>query len=280
MSKRKVPADALSNDSSAQRRRTRSSGLLLDTQPLFSSSKTRTSRSKRSIAVESSHTVPATDAHDTSSLKENEVEDSGDADELNLSPSRMRHSRARRVVMDSVELPTPSKRYFRNSPQHDAISPAPFLRHHLPNHTPRSFAQQPPSTPSKSHIASRTTLKASALTIEPSSSVTAPSPLRLPRALPPHLRPCLNAQKRAILAALQNPPDLCINKQEQEEDGPLTNTIASQQLSDLLIGTVARGEGNSCLILGPRGSGKTRVKANILSVTLHFLMPNLQFCSW
>jgi origin recognition complex subunit 4 len=53
-----------------------------------------------------------------------------------------------------------------------------------------------------------------------------------------------------------------MNEEQEEEDGPLTNTVASQQLSDLLIGTVTRGEGNSCLLLGPRGSGKTRVRSD------------------
>src|ERR1700728_1493025 len=96
MPKRKAPADAVSNDDSTQRRRTRSSGPLIDTQPLFSQSKTRTP-SKRSIVVES-----APDAHETSSLKENEAEDSDDADELNLSfPETRRGRTARRAVMDS-----------------------------------------------------------------------------------------------------------------------------------------------------------------------------------
>jgi origin recognition complex subunit 4 len=48
---------------------------------------------------------------------------------------------------------------------------------------------------------------------------------------------------------------------ECDEDASLgpTNTTASQQLNDLLTGTVTRGEGNSCFVLGPRGSGKTAI---------------------
>jgi origin recognition complex subunit 4 len=37
----------------------------------------------------------------------------------------------------------------------------------------------------------------------------------------------------------------------------------------LLQGTVVRGEGNSCLLLGPRSSGKTRVSSTL--IILHFL---------
>lgn len=40
---------------------------------------------------------------------------------------------------------------------------------------------------------------------------------------------------------------------EPEESEALTGLVA------LLTGTVVRGEGNSCLVTGPRGSGKTRV---------------------
>jgi origin recognition complex subunit 4 len=60
------------------------------------------------------------------------------------------------------------------------------------------------------------------------------------------------------LAALRNLRGFSAD--EEGDDSLQTNTIASQQLSDLLTGTVTRGEGNSCLVLGPRGSGKTRVR--------------------
>ena len=69
--------------------------------------------------------------------------------------------------------------------------------------------------------------------------------------LPPHLHSCLNAQKRAILRTLQHPII--------RVDNLSVNEIASRQLSDLIEGTTMRAEGNSCLLLGPRGSGKSRV---------------------
>jgi len=72
--------------------------------------------------------------------------------------------------------------------------------------------------------------------------------------LPSHLHSCLNAQKRAILRTLQRP-----SARVDESDLFTVNEIATRQLADLMEGTVIRAEGNSCLLLGPRGSGKSRV---------------------
>jgi hypothetical protein len=85
------------------------------------------------------------------------------------------------------------------------------------------------------------------------------SPSRLPRVLPSHLHTHLHAQKRATLQALNylSVPDGVDPLDEESE--PSTNTVAYQQLTSLLTGTVERGEGNSCLLIGPRGSGKTQV---------------------
>ncbi|EGO27556.1 hypothetical protein SERLADRAFT_367118 [Serpula lacrymans var. lacrymans S7.9] len=78
--------------------------------------------------------------------------------------------------------------------------------------------------------------------------------IRIPTSIPAHLYPCLNVQKRALLSSLRNYHPAC---DPQDDDGPATNAIAYTQLQDLLTGTITRGEGNSCLLLGPRGSGKT-----------------------
>lgn len=86
------------------------------------------------------------------------------------------------------------------------------------------------------------------------------SPNKLPFIPSQH---CLNAQKRQILRTIHNPPDLV------DEDEESTNHTALKQLGDLLQGTVVRGEGNSCLLLGPRSSGKTRVSSTL--IILHFL---------
>ncbi|TFK55741.1 hypothetical protein OE88DRAFT_1622707 [Heliocybe sulcata] len=93
------------------------------------------------------------------------------------------------------------------------------------------------------------------------------SPSKLSRGvLPEEFHACLNAQKRAILVALQRPPlQLSQTEETDNEEEPAANELALQQLDDLLRGTVQRGEGNSCLLIGPRSSGKTRIVAMALS---------------
>jgi origin recognition complex subunit 4 len=75
------------------------------------------------------------------------------------------------------------------------------------------------------------------------------------------LYPCLNAQKRAILRALQNPPVSGEEEDDDEELGAPSNVVALQQLSELFEGTTERAESNSCIVLGPIGSGKTHVSS-------------------
>jgi len=65
-------------------------------------------------------------------------------------------------------------------------------------------------------------------------------------------RLCLDAQKKEMLRALLNGPS-------NESTASTAEEVALNQLSELLKGSVMRAEGNSCLILGPRGSGKSRV---------------------
>ncbi|KDQ64531.1 hypothetical protein JAAARDRAFT_116424 [Jaapia argillacea MUCL 33604] len=128
----------------------------------------------------------------------------------------------------------------------------------------------PPQTPAKRHPP---TPRASPS--KRTKAVAAPaSPPKLPRVLPSHLHPYLEAQKRAVLAALRNPPEVEQDGQtdvqgdgedDDDDDGPPTNVLAAEQLRDLLKGTVDRGEGNSCFLIGPKGSGKTRIVENAIS---------------
>jgi hypothetical protein len=68
----------------------------------------------------------------------------------------------------------------------------------------------------------------------------------------------LHAQKRSIFHALHNPKTAVFDG-EDENEAPSANAVVLEQLKALLTGTLERGEGNSCLLIGPRGSGKSRV---------------------
>jgi hypothetical protein len=74
---------------------------------------------------------------------------------------------------------------------------------------------------------------------------------------------CLHAQKRAILHALHYPKTAVFDKVDENGE-PSANAVALEELKALLTGTVERGEGNSCLLIGPRGSGKSRVSVSVL----------------
>lgn len=90
-----------------------------------------------------------------------------------------------------------------------------------------------------------------------SGALTTPGTTRIAK-LPAHFHPCLQAQKRVIMTALKDPPEIDIEGDRNET--PWVNELAYDDLCDLLTGSVVRGEGNSCLLIGPRGSGKTRVR--------------------
>lgn len=201
-----------------------------------------------------------------------------------------------RLVMDCVEIMTPRAIAFRTSAacaspttngaavlklKADSIHKVPSTPSKQPRPGPASplvpaktvqlpstpSRVRPPHTPrvspSKLHHQSNDvpvtpSRHASRLPSPKKGSFTSlPSPVKLPSVLPTHLVPCLRLQKRAILNALQ--PSL--SSEDLDDHGhSSTNSTAYTQLHNLLHGTVTRGEGNSCLLLGPRGSGKTSVR--------------------
>ncbi|KAF5370134.1 hypothetical protein D9758_001020 [Tetrapyrgos nigripes] len=83
--------------------------------------------------------------------------------------------------------------------------------------------------------------------------------------LPPHLHESLDRQKSAILQNLHSPALIHDYDEEDEEQDAPANLLAAQHVGDLLKGTTERGEGNSCLLLGPRASGKTKVIEQCIS---------------
>ena len=48
---------------------------------------------------------------------------------------------------------------------------------------------------------------------------------------------------------------------DEEEQEPHPNEVTLEELTALLHGTIKRGEGNSCFVLGPPGSGKSAVSS-------------------
>jgi origin recognition complex subunit 4 len=217
------------------------------------------------------------DIENSSPSGQNQKDDiGGDDDELLLSPLKRSNIVTRsKAAASKVVVEILSPRRLSKWPKGDQDSPS-LKSLHRPNALPPasplyspqkrkagpsdSPAQQSPFTTPSKHSPSKM------------ARMQQSSPSRLPRRLPEHLHTCLNAQKRAILRALQDPPDIC-GDDEMDGDMP-TNDVAFRQLSDLLNGTVVRGEGNSCLIVGPQGSGKTRVS----TLTVHLSRLLIYIC--
>ncbi|KAG8864104.1 hypothetical protein FRB96_006978 [Tulasnella sp. 330] len=82
------------------------------------------------------------------------------------------------------------------------------------------------------------------------------SPTKIDGSLSPRHHHLLKAQKAAILRSLQAPP---VVDPANSKDGASPASLAVTTLTTLLRGTTERGEGNSCLVWGHRGSGKSRV---------------------
>ncbi|KAI0638535.1 origin recognition complex subunit 4 C-terminus-domain-containing protein [Trametes polyzona] len=173
--------------------------------------------------------------------------------------------------MHSVEITTP--RRLLNTVRRDLGSPGPKA-HIPPLGTPRLPSAFPVAGSQKRVVsasrAARTPSPEASEAEEPLHETISPKKRTqtqsrqkdglkdLPAVLPHRLHSLLARQKRAVLQALQSPPEID-EIDVYGEDYPPTNTLAYEQLSDLLTGTVTRGEGNSCLLIGPSGSGKTQM---------------------
>ncbi|TRM67525.1 origin recognition complex subunit 4 C-terminus-domain-containing protein [Schizophyllum amplum] len=89
-----------------------------------------------------------------------------------------------------------------------------------------------------------------------------PSPTKLPPALASTLVQSLAAQKSAVLRAVNSHNGIDFTEPEDiapEEEEAHPNETTLHDLTALLHGTVSRGEGNSCFVLGPPGSGKSAI---------------------
>ncbi|KAG5351316.1 hypothetical protein C0989_007017 [Termitomyces sp. Mn162] len=174
------------------------------------------------------------------------------------------------LALDGVALPhisTPVKPKFW--PKATSTQPTPDLSSDaLPTSQPLVYAHTPNlhSLLSSKPVSKLTPISTSP-PVTPKMKVTNLSlPTNIPCVLPDHLHAFLLAQKRTILQAIQQPPELIDNGGDDDEnEGPSTNELAAEQLTGLLSGTINRGEGNSCLILGPKGSGKSRLLEQCIS---------------
>ncbi|KAL1944147.1 hypothetical protein VTO73DRAFT_3332 [Trametes versicolor] len=179
-----------------------------------------------------------------------------------------------RMVLDAVEILTPKR--LLNTVRRDLGSPGPRLhvpplgtprlppafpspqKHGLPTAAPSPSRLRAARPPSPEPSEAEETLREATSPKKASRGKVVQPQKGLPKVLPPRLHPLLERQKRAILQTLQRPPEVD-EIEVYGEDYPPTNTLAQEQLSDLLMGTVTRGEGNSCLLIGPSGSGKTQM---------------------
>ncbi|KAG8825282.1 hypothetical protein FRC19_011776 [Serendipita sp. 401] len=88
------------------------------------------------------------------------------------------------------------------------------------------------------------------------SQPTSPSKNAHQGPLPAHLHKFVQPQKGTVMRNLSAPAWIDVEPVIMG-DKAIVEAPASQQLADLLKGTCERGEGNSCLLLGSRGCGKT-----------------------
>lgn len=276
MAKRKAQ-DVFEPDSSPSKRVTRSSATLKVVQPLVFEASTPTRRKRGGQIEPATPRVPPPKRVygrkarilDSSSHKENENSDEEDkdeseADELNIGSENTQleeerdapTKRSKRVVFDAIVIDTPS----RHKKNNQSRTKAQAISFNPSTNVPNAPAERSPSK--KSAIRELTASSPTKSRRDESSSLSisnAEASLKKPPVpLPSNLLPYLNAQKRVILDAILAPTHGGLHISEDDE--PAANAATLQQLGSLLGGTIRRGEGNSCLIIGPAGSGKTKVR--------------------
>lgn len=189
-------------------------------------------------------------------------DDSQSEDELSFLPARKATNmkRSERVSAKAPQLPrvfveilSPARR----TPKHPTANP--FINPASPTPTRprviRKSSPSPPQSPTRKKAVSTKRIRPPRPLVKPAPHVEESSPSHSSSRYPPS---CLYAQKRAILSALFR-PNTAVFDREDEGGEPSANAVALEQLKALLTGTLERGEGNSCLLIGPRGSGKSHV---------------------
>jgi hypothetical protein len=191
-------------------------------------------------------------------------EDDQSEDELILPSKKMKNRKRSENVSSTASKVSPLPRVFV-----EIVSPASRIPKHL---AAKAVAHPASPTLRRSKVTRKLspspspppvfTKAATAKRIHPSKQLAKPAlpagGSTLPHGLSRLPASCIHAQKRAILNVLHNPKTAVFGR--EDENGELSaNAVALEQLKALLTGTLERGEGNSCLLIGPRGSGKSRV---------------------
>lgn len=168
--------------------------------------------------------------------------------------------RKRRIVFDSVEISTPRtiRRATKSTSRAQSPSPTPSSRTRKPL-TKESITQTQAISPDiEMHAVDIRDHRNPLLDLHEHGEYVE----KLPLPLPTHLHQHLQIQKRLALRALRGVTSECTSAKDEEHH---INFKTAQQLRDLLSGTIDRGEGNSCLIIGPAGSGKSKVRYEIMT---------------
>ncbi|KAH9049591.1 origin recognition complex subunit 4 C-terminus-domain-containing protein [Lactarius hengduanensis] len=188
-------------------------------------------------------------------------EDAQSDDELLLSPNRKKKRQETASLKPSqlprvyVEIVSPARHPSKRPPAKTRADPS------SPTPTRPKVAQRAPPSSSRSPTSLKKTI---ANRMSPSKLLGQSAPRGTQSSIfqnsPGYgYSPwCLHAQKRSIFHAL-NDPKTAVFDQEDENGAPSANAIVLEQLKALFTGTLERGEGNSCLLIGPRGSGKSRL---------------------
>jgi|SRR6267142_2567317 len=210
------------------------------------------SQTKASSAV---HTIPR------NGVPISDREGSQSEDELSFLPARKATmKRSERVPAKVPQLPrvfveilSPARRTPNHPTAYPIVNPA--------SPTPtrprviRKSSPSPPQSPTRKKAVYTKRIRPPRPLVKTAPHVEESSLSHSSSRYPPS---CLYAQKRAILSALFR-PNTAVFDREDEGGEPSANAVALEQLKALLTGTLERGEGNSCLLIGPRGSGKSHV---------------------
>jgi len=173
-------------------------------------------------------------------------------DQLNASiPSKLPTTKATRVSAKRKDNPSVAEPY----PLISTSEPVDLPTSPKKRRVASPVASSPPRLPEIPHTPAKKPLAPN----PKSPTKPSPSKRKLTKGVPAHLIQCWKKQKAVIMHSVRDPGVIA----DADADEDSTNDVAMLQLTELFHGTVNRNEGNSCLLLGPVGSGKTHVSLSL-----------------